>query len=161
MRSLKVMDIFNLMNYQQNTWIGWNSNSMTFEWMQCVRPRIWIIECERFVIHWNVYFGRRFIHPSPRPSHTKFEICGISPRIRANRKLFFYRFSSKLNSCLSSAKGYCIASLSDPKKRTGHIPYRDSQLTKLLADSLAGNGVTLMVSGDSPKCWNQIRWKWK
>lgn len=43
-------------------------------------------------------------------------------------------------------KGYCIASLSDSKKRNGHIPYRDSQLTKLLADSLAGNGVTLMVS---------------
>jgi kinesin family member 12 len=41
--------------------------------------------------------------------------------------------------------GYCIASLSDAKKRSGHIPYRDSQLTKLLADSLAGNGVTLMV----------------
>lgn len=42
--------------------------------------------------------------------------------------------------------GYCIASLSDPKKKHGHIPYRDSKLTKLLADSLAGNGVTLMVS---------------
>lgn len=41
--------------------------------------------------------------------------------------------------------GYCIASLSDSKKRNGHIPYRDSKLTKLLADSLAGNGVTLMV----------------
>ena len=41
--------------------------------------------------------------------------------------------------------GYCIASLSDPKKKSGHIPYRDSKLTKLLADSLAGNGVTLMV----------------
>lgn len=42
--------------------------------------------------------------------------------------------------------GYCIASLSDSKKRNGHIPYRDSKLTKLLADSLAGNGVTLMVN---------------
>ncbi len=60
--------------------------------------------------------------------------------------------------------GYCIAQLSSQKSRGGsggggpgssgsgtypahgvHIPYRDSNLTKLLADSLAGNGVTLMV----------------
>ncbi|KAG5673283.1 hypothetical protein PVAND_003343 [Polypedilum vanderplanki] len=46
--------------------------------------------------------------------------------------------------------GYCIASLSDTRKKNGHIPYRDSQLTKLLADSLAGNGVTLMIACISP-----------
>ncbi|XP_034475919.1 kinesin-like protein KIF12 [Drosophila innubila] len=50
--------------------------------------------------------------------------------------------------------GYCISSLSDNKKRTGHIPYRDSQLTKLLADSLAGNGVTLMIACVSPAHYN-------
>ncbi|XP_075168875.1 kinesin-like protein at 54D isoform X3 [Haematobia irritans] len=50
--------------------------------------------------------------------------------------------------------GYCIASLSDNKKRFGHIPYRDSQLTKLLADSLAGNGVTLMIACVSPANYN-------
>ena len=42
--------------------------------------------------------------------------------------------------------GNCISALSDPKKRQGHVPYRDSKLTKLLADSLRGNAVTLMVS---------------
>ncbi|XP_061928444.1 kinesin-like protein KIF12 isoform X2 [Apis cerana] len=46
--------------------------------------------------------------------------------------------------------GYCIASLSDGKRKGGHIPYRDSKLTKLLADSLAGNGVTLMIACISP-----------
>lgn len=51
-----------------------------------------------------------------------------------------------------SVQGYCIASLSDPKKKHGHIPYRDSKLTKLLFDSLAGNGVTLMVSNYLPQC---------
>jgi len=50
--------------------------------------------------------------------------------------------------------GYCISSLSDSKKRSGHIPYRDSQLTKLLADSLAGNGVTLMIACVSPAHYN-------
>ncbi|KAK7590185.1 hypothetical protein V9T40_001798 [Parthenolecanium corni] len=50
--------------------------------------------------------------------------------------------------------GYCISSLSDPKKRTGHIPYRDSKLTKLLADSLAGSGVTLMIACISPASSN-------
>ncbi|XP_065202233.1 kinesin-like protein KIF12 isoform X2 [Planococcus citri] len=50
--------------------------------------------------------------------------------------------------------GYCIASLSDPRKRNGHIPYRDSKLTKLLADSLAGSGVTLMIACVSPTLSN-------
>ncbi|XP_031356480.1 kinesin-like protein KIF12 isoform X2 [Photinus pyralis] len=50
--------------------------------------------------------------------------------------------------------GYCIASLSDNKRRNNHIPYRDSQLTKLLADSLAGNGVTLMIACISPAMSN-------
>jgi hypothetical protein len=41
--------------------------------------------------------------------------------------------------------GNCISALADSKKRLGHIPYRDSKLTKLLADSLGGSGYTLMV----------------
>jgi hypothetical protein len=53
--------------------------------------------------------------------------------------------------------GNCISSLGDAKKRQGHIPYRDSKLTKLLADSLGGNGVTLMVSrrGNEVSKWGQ------
>ena len=50
--------------------------------------------------------------------------------------------------------GKCIAALSDPRKRSGHIPYRDSKLTKLLSDSLGGNGMALMVACISPALSN-------
>ncbi|XP_070573072.1 uncharacterized protein [Ptychodera flava] len=50
--------------------------------------------------------------------------------------------------------GNCISSLSDPKKKSGYIPYRDSKLTKLLADSLGGNGVTLMIACVSPSSYS-------
>lgn len=41
--------------------------------------------------------------------------------------------------------GTCISALSDPNRKDGHIPYRDSKLTKLLSESLGGAGITLMV----------------
>ncbi|XP_039257919.2 kinesin-like protein KIF12 [Styela clava] len=50
--------------------------------------------------------------------------------------------------------GNCISALSDSKKRTGHIPFRDSKLTKLLADSLGGSGATLMIACVSPSSQN-------
>ncbi|XP_054990030.1 LOW QUALITY PROTEIN: kinesin-like protein KIF12 [Sorex araneus] len=48
------------------------------------------------------------------------------------------------------ALGHCISLLLDPQKRQSHVPFRDSKLTKLLADSLGGRGVTLMVACVSP-----------
>ncbi|XP_067866109.1 kinesin-like protein KIF12 [Heterodontus francisci] len=47
------------------------------------------------------------------------------------------------------ALGNCIVALVD-LKRNNHIPYRDSKLTKLLAESLGGNGVCLMIACVSP-----------
>merc|ERR1719411_168777 len=46
--------------------------------------------------------------------------------------------------------GNCISALSKSGDRKVHIPYRDSKLTKLLADSLSGNGITLMIACVSP-----------
>lgn len=37
---------------------------------------------------------------------------------------------------------------------TGHIPYRDSKLTRLLQDSLGGNTKTVMVANVGPADWN-------
>ncbi|KAJ2998982.1 Kinesin- protein 12 [Globomyces sp. JEL0801] len=50
--------------------------------------------------------------------------------------------------------GKCISALSDPQKRKNHIPFRDSKLTKLLADSLGGRGSALMIACISPSHTN-------
>ena len=44
--------------------------------------------------------------------------------------------------CLA-ALGNVIAALADPASAGGHIPYRDSKLTRLLQDSLGGNSKTV------------------
>lgn len=46
--------------------------------------------------------------------------------------------------------GNCISCLADSSKRNGHVPYRDSKLTKLLADSLGGRGIALMIANIGP-----------
>ena len=45
--------------------------------------------------------------------------------------------------------GNVINALTDTKNR-GHIPYRDSKLTRLLEDSLGGNCKTTMMAMISP-----------
>ncbi|KAL1500400.1 hypothetical protein AB1Y20_013057 [Prymnesium parvum] len=49
-----------------------------------------------------------------------------------------------------SALGNVINALTDQKKKGGHVPYRDSKLTRLLSDSLGGNSVTVMLCNVSP-----------
>jgi len=59
--------------------------------------------------------------------------------------------ATKINLSLS-ALGNVISALVDGK--TGHIPYRDSKLTRLLQDSLGGNTKTVMVAAISPADYN-------
>ena len=44
----------------------------------------------------------------------------------------------------------CINALADKTKRLGHVPYRDSKLTRLLKDSLGGHCKTAMITNVSP-----------
>ncbi|MEW5311561.1 MAG: hypothetical protein WDW38_003270 [Sanguina aurantia] len=59
--------------------------------------------------------------------------------------------ATKINLSLS-ALGNVISALVDG--RGGHIPYRDSKLTRLLQDSLGGNTKTVMVANMGPADWN-------
>lgn len=52
------------------------------------------------------------------------------------------------------ALGNVISALGDPSKRSTHIPYRDSKLTRLLQDSLGGSAMTLMIACVSPMEYN-------
>lgn len=44
-----------------------------------------------------------------------------------------------------TALGKVISALGTSNQNIGHVPYRDSKLTRLLQDSLGGNSMTLMV----------------
>ncbi|KAI8067246.1 hypothetical protein BDF21DRAFT_426139 [Thamnidium elegans] len=48
------------------------------------------------------------------------------------------------------ALGNVISALGDDSKKSVHVPYRDSKLTRLLQDSLGGNSQTLMMACVSP-----------
>ncbi|XP_075252717.1 kinesin-like protein KIF27 [Convolutriloba macropyga] len=48
------------------------------------------------------------------------------------------------------ALGNVISALSDQKRKSGHIPYRDAKITRLLKDSLGGNSNTVMITCVSP-----------
>ncbi|KAJ8395406.1 hypothetical protein AAFF_G00033910 [Aldrovandia affinis] len=52
--------------------------------------------------------------------------------------------------CGLLALGNVISALGDQSKKSGHVPYRDSKLTRLLQDSLGGNSRTLMIACVSP-----------
>ncbi|KAG7472612.1 hypothetical protein MATL_G00110520 [Megalops atlanticus] len=52
--------------------------------------------------------------------------------------------------CGLLALGNVISALGDQSKKSSHVPYRDSKLTRLLQDSLGGNSRTLMIACVSP-----------
>ncbi|XP_052453796.1 kinesin-like protein KIF21A isoform X3 [Carassius gibelio] len=52
--------------------------------------------------------------------------------------------------CGLLALGNVISALGDRSKRSTHVPYRDSKLTRLLQDSLGGNSRTVMIACTSP-----------
>ncbi|XP_067886127.1 kinesin-like protein KIF27 isoform X2 [Heterodontus francisci] len=60
-----------------------------------------------------------------------------------------FKESVQINSGLL-ALGNVISALGDPKRKSIHIPYRDTKITRLLKDSLGGNAKTTMIACISP-----------
>lgn len=60
-----------------------------------------------------------------------------------------FKESVSINSGLL-ALGNVIGALSDPRRKSIHVPYRESKLTRLLKDSLGGNSRTVMITCLSP-----------
>jgi kinesin family protein 18/19 len=50
----------------------------------------------------------------------------------------------------------CINALADRTRKSAHVPYRDSKLTRLLKDSLSGSSVASMICNVSPSS-DQVR----
>ena len=61
----------------------------------------------------------------------------------------FFPESVHINSGLL-ALGNVISALGDPKRKSSHVPYRESKITRLLKDALGGNARTSMIACLSP-----------
>ena len=67
--------------------------------------------------------------------------------------VLFVSESVHINSGLL-ALGNVISALGDPKRKSSHVPYRESKITRLLKDSLGGNARTCMIACLSPATEN-------
>ena len=56
---------------------------------------------------------------------------------------------SSINKSLT-ALGKCIYALASTKNKPGHIPYRDSVLTRILEENLGGNSIAAVIATISP-----------
>lgn len=73
------------------------------------------------------------------------ERASVAYRPGNDRSKNLQREGGNINKSLL-ALGNCINALADPKSAGGHIPYRNSKLTRLLKDSLGGRCRTAMIA---------------
>jgi kinesin family protein 4/21/27 len=84
--------------------------------------------------------------------------CVVSPSVPGQR----FVEGVSINKGLLELGNVINALVEDTPRR--HIPYRNSKLTRLLADSLGGNSETLMIACISPADYNHdhtvstLRW---
>ena len=79
------------------------------------------------------------------------DLAGSERQTKTGAKGESLKEATKINLSLS-ALGNVISALVDGK---GHIPYRDSKLTRLLQDSLGGSTKTSIIATISPSSCSQ------
>ena len=95
-------------------------------------------------------------HKNPQHRYGKLNFVDLagSEKVKESKTTFdTFAEALSINKSLLTL-GKCISALADPKNRGKHVPYRDSKLTKLLADSLNGKGLALMIACISPSYLN-------
>ena len=80
-------------------------------------------------------------------------LCMIIINSYSQPVVIFISESVHINSGLL-ALGNVISALGDPKRKSSHVPYRESKITRLLKDSLGGNARTTMIACLSPAMEN-------
>ncbi|XP_061854942.1 kinesin-like protein KIF7 isoform X3 [Colius striatus] len=104
--------------------------------------------------------GRLPLHHHPPPSLpasgqvlvSKFhfvDLAGSERIVKTGNTGERLKESIQINSGLL-ALGNVISALGDPRRKSSHIPYRDSKITRILKDSLGGNAQTVMIACVSP-----------
>uniref|UniRef100_A0A6Q2Z8S5 Kinesin motor domain-containing protein n=1 Tax=Esox lucius TaxID=8010 RepID=A0A6Q2Z8S5_ESOLU len=108
--------------------------------------------CQMRVCPLTEVWGRRAAKPEYETLMAKFHFVDLAGSERLKRTGATgerAREGISIN-CGLLALGNVISALGDQTKKGGHVPYRDSKLTRLLQDSLGGNSRTVMIACVSP-----------
>ncbi|MGH0163651.1 UNVERIFIED_CONTAM: hypothetical protein FKN15_064608 [Acipenser sinensis] len=82
-----------------------------------------------------------------------FDLAGSERAAKTGNTGERFKESIQINSGLL-ALGNVISALGDPKRKSLHVPYRDTKITRILKDSLGGNTKTVMITCISPSSLN-------
>ena len=74
-------------------------------------------------------------------TYTYMHICHIGPTLSRPQQYIYVHT--------------CGVLIGDPARKSQHVPFRDSKITRLLQDSLGGNSQTLMIACVSPAHTNE------
>ncbi|GKD19408.1 kinesin-like protein KIN-4C, partial [Tanacetum coccineum] len=103
-------------------------------------------EMVSFLLRGSVCRATRSTNMNSQSSFILVDLAGLERAKKTGADGMLLREGIHINRGLL-ALGNVISALGDDKKRKegGHVPYRDSKLTRLLQDSLGGNSKTVMI----------------